>query len=113
MGLQQNDDTAETPIIDIEINISQNILIDIDIFQNSHIDILQNPFIDIDIFFRMALSISISIFFKSVDISTIDNRYRYIEQAYRRVRFSRVHFWSAHDQYRMGLDGKRWDQEVP
>ena len=77
MGLRQNDDTAETPIIDIEINISQNILIDIDIFQNSHIDILQNPFIDIDIFFRMALSISISIFFKFTDIPTIDINIRY------------------------------------
>ena len=75
MGLRQNDDTAETPIIDIEINISQNILIDIDIFQNSHIDILQNPFIDIDIFFRMALSISI--FFKFADISTININIRY------------------------------------
>ena len=62
---------------------------DIDIFQNHHIDID----IDIDIFgialsisisifFRIALSISISIsiFLKSVDISTIDMSYRYIEQ---------------------------------
>ena len=31
----------------------------------------------------------------------------------RRVRFSRVHFWSGHDQYWMGLYGTRWDQEVP
>ena len=30
----------------------------------------------------------------------------------RRVRFSRVHFWSGHDQYWMGLYGTRWDQEV-
>merc|ERR1712165_570654 len=53
--------------------------IDIDIFQNHHIDIN----IDIDIFnFSISISISISIFFKSVDISTIDIRYRYIEQGY-------------------------------
>ena len=79
--------------IDIDIDISLILLIDIDIdiFQNHHIDID----IDIDIFgialsisisifFRIALSISISIsiFFKSVDISTIDMSYRYIEQGY-------------------------------
>merc|ERR1740131_390598 len=51
----------------------QNLLIDIDIFQNHHIDI------DIDIF---GIALSISIFFKSVDISTIDMSYRYIEQGY-------------------------------
>ena len=85
----------------IDIDISQILLIDIDIdidiFQNHHIDID----IDIDIFgialsisisifFRIALSISIfskmtisiSIFFKSVDISTIDMSYRYIEKGY-------------------------------
>ena len=65
--------------------------IDIDIFQNHHIDID----IDIDIFgialsisisisifsnMTISISISISIFFKSVDISTIDMSYRYIEQ---------------------------------
>ena len=77
----------------IDIDILQNCLIDIDIdidiFQNHHIDID----IDIDIF-GIALSISIfskmtililisiSIFFKSVDISTIDMSYRYIEQGY-------------------------------
>ena len=75
--------------IDIDIDISLILLIDIDIdiFQNHHIDID----IDIDIF-GIALSISISIsifsnmtisisiFFKSVDISTIDMSYRYIEQ---------------------------------
>merc|ERR1712004_173751 len=75
----------------IDIDISQILIvdidIDIDIFQNHHIDID----IDIDIF-RIALSIfskmtisiliSISIFFKSVDISTIDMSYRYIEQGY-------------------------------
>ena len=48
---------------------------DIDIFQNCPIDID----IDIDIF-NFSISISISIFFKSVDISTIDMSYRYIEQ---------------------------------
>ena len=51
--------------IDIDIDISQILLIDIDI--------------EIDIF-GIALSISISISFKSVDISTIDISYRYIEQ---------------------------------
>ena len=40
--------------------------------------------ISISIFSKISLSISISIsiFFKSVDISTIDIRYRYIEQGY-------------------------------
>ena len=66
---------------------------DIDIFQNHHINID----IDIDIFgialsisisisifskMTISISISISIFFKSVDISTIDMSYRYIEQGY-------------------------------
>ena len=69
-------------LIDIDINIFQNLLIiiDIDIFQNLLIDInidnfqnglidsdnLKMPFIDIYIliFFRMALSMSISIFSK-------------------------------------------------
>merc|ERR1711989_74883 len=76
--------------IDINIDIFQNLLIDIDIdidiFQNSpididiDIDILQNSPIDIDIdidIFRMALSISISIFSKFADISTIDINIRY------------------------------------
>ena len=31
----------------------------------------------------------------------------------RRVRFLRVHFWSAHDQYWMGLDGTKWDKMGP
>ena len=81
----------------IDIDILQNCLIDIDIdidiFQNHHIDID----IDIDIFgialsisisisifsnMTISISISISIFFKSVDISTIDMSYRYIEQGY-------------------------------
>ena len=61
--------------------------IDIDIFQNHHIDID----IDIDIFgialsifskMTISILISISIFFKSVDISTINMSYRYIEQGY-------------------------------
>ena len=93
----------------IDIDILQNCLIDIDIdidiFQNHHIDIdididifgiTLSISISISIFFRIALSISISIsifskmtisisisisiFFKSVDISTIDMSYRYIEQ---------------------------------
>ena len=78
-------------LIDIDIDISLILLIDIDIFQNHHIDID----IDIDIFWialsisisisifsnmTISISISISIFFKSVDISTIDMSYRYIEQ---------------------------------
>ena len=77
----------------IDIDILQNCLIDIDIdiFQNHHIDID----IDIDIFgialsisisifskMTISILISISIFFKSVDISTIDMSYRYIEQGY-------------------------------
>merc|ERR1711952_455406 len=64
--------------------------IDIDIFQNHHIDtdININIFgiaLSISIFSKMTISIliSISIFFKSVDISTIDMSYRYIEQGYR------------------------------
>ena len=68
----------------IDIDIFQNLLIDIDIFQNSpididiDIDIFQNSLIDIDIdIFRMALSISISIFSKFADISTIDINIRY------------------------------------
>ena len=70
--------------IDINIDIFQNLLIDIDIdidiLQNSpididiDIDIFQNSLIDIDIF-RMALSISI--FFKFADISIIDINIRY------------------------------------
>ena len=87
----------------IDIDILQNCLVDIEIFQNHHIDIDIDIFgialsISISIFFRIALSISISIFskmtisilisisnsifFKSVDISTIDMSYRYIEQGY-------------------------------
>ena len=81
----------------IDIDILQNCLIDIDIdidiFQNHHIDIdididifgiALSISISISIFFRIALSISISIsiFFKSVDISTIDMSYRYIEHPY-------------------------------
>ena len=85
------------PLIDnnIDIDISQRLPIDIDI----DIDIFRIALsisISISIFSRIALSISISIsifskmtisisisisiFFKSVDISTIDIRYRYIEQ---------------------------------
>ena len=73
----------------IDIDILQNCLIDIDIFQNHHIDIDIDIFgialsisISISIFSKMTISIliSISIFFKSVDISTIDMSYRYIEQ---------------------------------
>ena len=82
----------------IDIDILQNCLIDIDIdidiFQNHHIDIDIDIFgialsISISIFSKMTISILIliSIFFKSVDISTIDMSYRYIEQGYRtRVR---------------------------
>ena len=96
----------------IDIDILQNCLIDIDIdidiFQNHHIDIdididifgiALSISISISIFFRIALSISISIsifskmtisisisiFFESVDISTIDMSYRYIEQCYLRT----------------------------
>ena len=81
--------------IDIDIDISLILLIDIDIdidiFQNHHIDIDIDIFgialsisISISIFSNMtiSISISISIFFKSVDISTIDMSYRYIEQGY-------------------------------
>ena len=79
----------------IDIDILQNCLIDIDIdidiFQNHHIDIdididifgiALSISISISIFSKMTISIliSISIFFKSVDISTIDMSYRYIEQ---------------------------------
>ena len=80
-------------LIDIDIDISLILLIDIDIdiFQNHHIyiDIDIDIFlialsisISISIFSNMTISIliSISIFFKSVDISTIDMSYRYIEQ---------------------------------
>ena len=51
----------------------QDLLIDIDI----DIDIFQNHHIDIDIF---GIALSISIFFKSVDISTIDISYRYLNK---------------------------------
>ena len=59
----------------------QDLLIDIDI----DIDISKLTIsisISISIFSKMTISIliSISIFFKSVDISTIDMSYRYIEQ---------------------------------
>ena len=66
----------------IDIDILQNCLIDIDIFQNHHIDID----IDIDIFgITLSISISISIFFRialsiSISISifsTSPYRYRY------------------------------------
>ena len=87
----------------IDIDILQNCLIDIDIFQNHHIDIdididifgiALSISISISIFSKMTISISISIFFKSVDISTIDMSYRYIEQGYlskkHRGKFSNV-----------------------
>merc|ERR1711978_826800 len=73
----------------IDIDILQNCLIDIDIdidiFQNHHIDIdidiFQNCPIDIDIdIFNFSILISISIFFKSVDISTIDISYQYFNK---------------------------------
>ena len=71
----------------IDIDILQNCLIDIDIdidiFQNHHIDIdIFGIALSISIFSKMTISIliSITIFFKSVDISTIDMSYRYIEQ---------------------------------
>jgi len=67
--------------IDIDIDISLILLIDIDI----DIDIFQNHHIDIDIF---GIALSISIFFKSVDISTIDMSYRYIEQGYSTLIYS-------------------------
>ena len=65
--------------IDIDIDISLILLIDIDI----DIDIFGIA-LSISIFSNMtiSISISISIFFKSVDISTIDMSYRYIEQGY-------------------------------
>ena len=76
-------------LIDIDISLILLIDIDIDIFQNRHIDIDIDIFwialsISISIFSNMTISIliSISIFFKSVDISTIDMSYRYIEQGY-------------------------------
>ena len=85
--------------IDIDIDISLILLIDIDIdidiFQNHHIDIdididifgiALSISISISIFSNMTISISISIFFKSVDISTIDMSYRYIEQGYPSLR---------------------------
>ena len=68
-------------LIDIDIDISLILLIDIDIdidiFQNHHIDIDIDIFgiaLSISIFSKMTISIliSLSIFFKSVDISTID-----------------------------------------
>merc|ERR1712107_78885 len=48
------------------------------------ISIFLKYFLSISIFSNMtiSISISISIFFKSVDISTIDMSYRYIEQGY-------------------------------
>ena len=82
--------------IDIDIDISLILLIDIDIniniFQNHHIDIDIDIFgiaLSISIFSNMTISIliSISIFFKSVDISTIDMSYRYIEQGYFELSF--------------------------
>ena len=53
--------------------------------------------ISISIFSNMtiSISISISIFFKSVDISTIDMSYRYIEQGYLWFAFT----WSSHSHY--------------
>ena len=50
-------------------------LIDID----NDIDIFQNVLVDIDIDINIFQNL-LSIFFKSVDISTINIRYRYIEQ---------------------------------
>ena len=81
--------------ISIFSKISLSILISISIFSKISLSIS----ISISIFSRMSLSISISIFskislsisisisifFKSVDISTIDIRYRYIEQGYHLV----------------------------
>ena len=116
--------------IDIDIDISLILLIDIDIdidiFQNHHIDID----IDIDIFWialsisisisifsnmTISISISISIFFKSVDISTIDMSYRYIEQGYSEARkFLLFHFifcpgWLALQWRYYGITSeKRW-----
>ena len=73
--------------IDNDINIFKKVHIDIDI----NIDIFKNDHVDIDIFQIVLIAIDtdfdifkisllISIFFKSVDISTIDISYRYIEQ---------------------------------
>ena len=65
----------------------QDLLINIDIFQNHLIDIdIFGIALSISIFSKMTISIliSISIFFKSVDISTIDMSYRYIEQGYKK-----------------------------
>ena len=60
------------------------------IFQSSFI----KPSLEICLVTKMTISISISIFFKSVDISTIDIRYRYIEQGYPSVIMSSfVIFW--------------------
>ena len=73
--------------IDNDINIFKKVHIDIDInidiFKNDHvnIDIFQIVLIAIDTDFDIfKISLLISIFFKSVDISTIDISYRYIEQ---------------------------------
>ena len=65
--------------ISIFTKISLSISISISIFFRFALSIS----ISISIFSKMtmSISISISIFFKSVDISTIDIRYRYIEQA--------------------------------
>ena len=90
----------------LRIYIFQNLLIDIDIFQNHliNIDIDIDIFwialsisISISIFFRIALSISISIFFKSVDISTINISYWYIEQGY--LRLILTHIVVSKDSY--------------
>ena len=73
----------------IDIDILQNCLIDIDIdiFQNHHIDIDIDIFgialsISISIFSNMTISIliSISIFFKSVNILTINISNRYFNK---------------------------------
>ena len=63
-------DISQRLPIDIDIDIFHNCLIDIDI----DINIFQNSLFDINIF-RMALSISI--FSKFADISTIDINIRY------------------------------------
>ena len=71
--------------IDIDIDISQILLIDIDIDSfGIALSIFFRIALSISIFSKMTISIliSISIFFKSVDISTIDMSYRYIEQGY-------------------------------
>ena len=65
--------------IDIDIDIAKKYLRNIDI--DIDIDIFQNCLIDIDIDINIFKNdLSILIFFKSVDISTIDMSYRYIEQ---------------------------------